>query len=590
MNPESRSCQNCKNTFTIEPDDFGFYAKIGVPPPTFCPQCRMQRRFGWRNERVLHRNTCAKTGKPLISAFAPESGVPVYERDLWWGDSWNPLDFGMDYDFSKPFFVQFAELLKRVPMPAVFNTRTTNCEYASYVGEMKDAYLVSASWGGENLAYCSRTNFSRDSMDLFGATHSELCYECINITKCARLRYSQNCEGCNDSSFLFECRGCTDCFGCTNLRNKSYYIFNTPYSREEYQAKIQSMKLDTESGMRAAQQQFETLKQQSIRKFAALVNCQNVVGDNDQNTANCFMCFDIAGGTKDCKYMQNGADGLNDSYDGYGVGAQCELLYEALDTGVQGQKECFAATVYACNNAYYCINSHSSSNLFGCIGVRQKEYCIFNRQYSKEEFERLRARIVAHMAEMPYVDARGRRYGFGEFFPMELSPFAYNETVANDYFPLPKEGIQKEGYRFRDPDSSPHTPTIGAADLPNALADTTEIVTKDIIACNTCSRVYRIIPKELQFLKRFSLPLPRECPECRHLRRFRMRNPLTVWHRRCMCSGEKSEMRNEKLGQHRNTVIHSHQNSPCPNEFETSYAPERPEIIYCEACYNAEVV
>ena len=27
----------------------------------------------------------------------------------------------------------------------------------------------------------------------------------------------------------------------------------------------------------------------------------------------------------------------------------------------------------------------------------------------------------------------------------------------------------------------------------------------------------------------------------------------------------------------------------CTNEFETSYAPERPEIVYCESCYQKEV-
>ena len=31
MNIEKRNCQNCKNDFVIDSDDFGFYEKIKVP-------------------------------------------------------------------------------------------------------------------------------------------------------------------------------------------------------------------------------------------------------------------------------------------------------------------------------------------------------------------------------------------------------------------------------------------------------------------------------------------------------------------------------------------------------------------------------
>src|SRR3989344_7140965 len=94
---ENKICQNCKSNFMIEPEDFSFYEKIGVPPPTFCPECRMQRRFAWRNERTLHRVKCAATGKNVISGFAPDSGYTIYERDYWWSDSWDPTSFGLDY-------------------------------------------------------------------------------------------------------------------------------------------------------------------------------------------------------------------------------------------------------------------------------------------------------------------------------------------------------------------------------------------------------------------------------------------------------------------------------------------------------------
>ncbi len=43
-------------------------------------------------------------------------------------------------------------------------------------------------------------------------------------------------------------------------------------------------------------------------------------------------------------------------------------------------------------------------------------------------------------------------------------------------------------------------------------------------------------------------------------------------------------------GVYMNTGEHHHGKGRCPNEFETSYAPDRPEIVYCESCYQSEVV
>ena len=46
----------------------------------------------------------------------------------------------------------------------------------------------------------------------------------------------------------------------------------------------------------------------------------------------------------------------------------------------------------------------------------------------------------------------------------------------------------------------------------------------------------------------------------------------------------------DERGLYKNFVDHSHGARHCPNEFETSYAPDRAEIVYCESCYQVEVV
>ena len=564
MAREKKICQNCKQEFTIEPEDFQFYEKIKVPAPTFCPDCRMQRRFAWRNERTLHRNICAKTGKKIISGFAPDSGLKVYDRDIWWSDDWDPMAYGKDYDFSKSFFKQWVEFFGQVPHPAVFNTQTMNCDYTQYTGNMKDAYLVSASWGGENFAYSARIQFCRDIFDAFAVYDSELCYEDVSITKSSRTHFSQNCEGCMDGMFLYDCRGCTNCIGCTGLRNKSYYIFNQPYSKEDYQNKIEELKVDTYTGLGEVRKKFETLRHKQIRKYAMLIKCERSTGDNMQNVVDSKICFDVAGEMRNCKFIQNGTKIITDSYDGYGVGAGVDLLYEAFDSGAEGSRQLFCMTVYGSRDATYSFNCHGCSNIFGCIGLRNKEYSIFNKEYTKEDYEMLVSKIKKHMEEVPYVDKKERTYKYGEFFPIELSPFGYNETAAQDFMPMDKEVAQEAGFNWRDIKVPEHQPTFLAQNIPDAIKDSNVEITKENIGCLACGKVYRIILKELQFLRQFNLPLPRFCPECRHQARLKLRNPLKLWHRKCMKAG-------------------------CINEFETSYAPDRPEIIYCESCYNSEV-
>ena len=83
---ENKICQNCKKDFVIEPDDFGFYEKIKVPPPTFCPECRLIRRLSWRNERGLHNRECGLCGKKIISIYNKDLNNIVYCNKCWWGE------------------------------------------------------------------------------------------------------------------------------------------------------------------------------------------------------------------------------------------------------------------------------------------------------------------------------------------------------------------------------------------------------------------------------------------------------------------------------------------------------------------------
>ncbi len=93
MKQETKQCQNCKKSFTIESDDFGFYEKIKVPPPTFCPECRIIRQFSFRNEKNLYKRNCMVPGhnEKLISIYSPTSLMTVYNTSLWLRDKCDPM-------------------------------------------------------------------------------------------------------------------------------------------------------------------------------------------------------------------------------------------------------------------------------------------------------------------------------------------------------------------------------------------------------------------------------------------------------------------------------------------------------------------
>lgn len=580
LNVESSTCQRCQQVFTITTEDRAFYKKMAVPAPTFCWRCRMQRRFSYRNERSLYVGTCAKTGKSIITCFNPAGGLTVYDRDVWWGDDWSAQSFGQEYVWESPFFIQFQNLVRRVPFPAVFNNKCDNSAYCNHVGELKNCYLVFASWGGENTSYAEHILDVKDSCDVLGAGKSELIYDCLSSDQLYNVDFAHNAEHCHDAQFLFDCRGVANCFGCTNLRNKSFYIFNQPYSEADYYAELKKYDIGSYQVLEEVKTKFAALKQQSIHRFATITSSTNSTGDNLTYVNNTQYAFSVKNQVSDCKYVFNALE-MTDVYDGYGVGAKAELLYEAIDSGVGGRMQLFVAVVWGSHDMYYSYNCTNCHDCFGCVGLRNAQYCILNKQYTKEEYEQLLPKVMAQMNAVPYVDTAGRTYRFGEYFPTELSPFAYNETVAQEYFPLSKETAHTQGWRWFNDDRSKASASLAAADLPDHIKDVPDGITQETIRCahngscqEQCTTIYKIIPSELALLRKKNIALPRLCPNCRHYARLQQRYPLNLWHRRCQCPVQHS----------------THQPNACPVEFETTYKPDRPELVYCEKCYQAEVL
>ncbi len=590
---ENKICQNCKQSFIIEPEDFDFYKRMEVPPPTFCWLCRAQRRLAFRNERALYKRTSSFSGTDLFSTYPADAHFPVYTQEEWWSDEWDPMTYGEDYDFSRPFFEQYLELSKKVPRPAKSIITVTNSEYSNNASFLKNCYLLFNASYTEDCAYGNGVDYSRDCIDNSHIQKSEQCYENFWLTNCNRTLFSSQCVDCIDVYFSKNLRGCTNCFGCVNLRGKSYCIFNEQYSKEEYEEKLKSFNLGSHTELEQIRRKAQDFWLKFPTKYLEGTKNADVGGSyisNSRNVKKSYLVNDCEN-LKYCQYMQ--VPSSKECYDYSVWGENATFSYEIAMTGAGANNLKFCLQCYTnVNDLEYSEYCMTSSNLFGCIGLRNKQYCILNKQYAKEEYEALISKIKKQMDEVPFTDQAGRVYRYGEFFPVELSTYAYNESLAYEHFPLTEEQSKKACFQWKNSEKKQHTVTLPYTQIPDQIKDVEETVLQQVIGCvhegscsHGCTGAFRVIPQELQFYKKFNLALPRLCVNCRHYTRIAQRNSIKVYERQCQCAGVSSDG-----GVYRNSATHSHGLVPCPHYFETGYALDRSEIIYCEECYQVEVV
>ena len=587
-NREVRTCQNCKNDFNIEPEDFSFYIKLGVPPPTWCPHCRFIRKLTFVNERSLYKGICAKCKSFMISMYHPENQMTVWCVKCHIGDSWDARDYAREYDFSQNFFKQFKELKSKVPRRNLGQNERNGagCEYSNHCFTSKNIYLSFQVATSENIKYSRHVfKYNKNCMDSLSIKSNERGYELVKSSSNYNSSFLVDSSQCVESNFLYDCSNCINCFMSANLRNKSYVFRGQQLSREEYMEAMESLALHTYSSQLRAKDEFNKLYKKSIHKHADIKNSENAVGDFIENSKNVSNSYGLVG-AENVKNIFIAANIIEDCQDMVFVGKLSEC-YEMVDGGRGGNKIVFCLGCGGgCKNLLYCDNCKGCSDCFGCVGLNKKQYCIFNKQFSKEEYLETIEKIKKQMDEVPYIDAKGRKYTFGEFFPTELSHFAYNETDAFEEEPLSEAQVLEAGYEWREPESKNYVTTLESNSLVDSINDIEDSICNETIACpnkgrveTLCTSAFKILPDELVFYRQMKLPLPRFCPNCRYYERMAYQNPFRFYKRQCMCSSLDSPS---------TTVDHNHEGE-CMNEFETMYSPNRAEIIYCKECYQKEV-
>ncbi len=555
MNQEIKNCQRCSKDFTLDGDELGFYEKMKVPAPKVCPDCRFKMRAMFRNETTLYTGrNCGLCKKAVISMYNPNSPYIIYCHDCFYSEKWEARDYAKEYDFKRPFLEQMKEFLISVPKINLFLNSSDgpnlNSEYVNMAGGCKNCYLVFNTSPAEDLLYSRGIKNGRDSSDLYFGVTMERSYESVNIQQSAGIVFGQNVVSCVDSMFILNGSGLTDCFGCVNLRNKSHYFFNEQLSNDEYKKKVLEV-MGSYEKMEETRKKFEAFSLKFPRRESNSIKNVNSTGDYLFECRNVQDSFEVAKG-ENCRHLFSSKE-IKDSIGTIGYGYRCENLLEVVATGYSSN----IVGTYAADNSrdiLYGFYVNNCQDCVGCDGLKNGKYSIFNKEYEKEEYEKIREHVINELIEKDL---------YGLMMPQELAPFAYNESIAQDNFPLSKEEAIAQGFRWEDDiQKTAGKETMEPEKVPDHIKDVQDSITKEVLRCIDCNRNYKIINQELAFYRKMNLPIPRKCFYCRHQDRILRRGPYKFWDRNC---------------------------AKCQKGIITNYSPDRPEIVYCEKCYQQEV-
>ena len=556
----TQSCRQCTGPFEITQGDLEFYdtisptfsgIKFSVPPPTLCPECRFQMRLMMRNDRHLYHRKSSLSGRQIISIYAPEKTFPVYDQTEWWSDAWDARTYGREIDESKPLCEQLQELRLVVPRISLFTVDCDNSYFTNHALHMKNCYLVFGGANNEDCMFGNYVSFSKDTLDGLCLYTCERCYEGISSQHCYDCVHFTNCRNCTSCMFIEDCESCSNCIGCFGLHRKENCMFNEQLTKEEFLKRRKELGNFTAGTLALLQKKFTVLKRDLPHRSSHTYGSEECTGAAIYNSKNCTSCFDVTD-CEDGKFLAFTPKGIHTHDATFTSPGGLEWCYNIASTvGTTNAITTFLA--WYGSNVYYSIECHSCRDIFACAGLRNARYCILNKQYTKEEYEREVARLITHMLKTGE---------WGEFFPKKMCPYGYNETNAIDYLPLTRAEALSRGFQWRDELEKKEVYLGPKCAVSDDIAKIDESICDAILVCEVTGKPFKIIPQELKFYRTMGLPLPRRCFEQRHKDRLARRNPRKLWERQC---------------------------DKCKKSIQTNYSPNRSETVYCENCYLADV-
>jgi hypothetical protein len=550
MNSEEKICIDCQTKFTITSDEFGMYKKVGIVPSILCFSCRIKKILAFWMFGKFRKGRSSISGESLITLLPENIRYPIYKSKEWYSDVWDALDYGLDYDPSQLFFTQLKNLQEKVPHPHQTGTNNTDCDYCDDVFNSKNCYLSRSMDNCEDLFYSYRNISVKNSIDVSVCFTSERCFDSVNSVNCYKVFYSWYSRDCVDSYFLFDCRNIQNCFMCWNLRNKSHCIENIQYTKEEYNEKLKSYNLGSYVSIQKIKERFVRLiNEQAIHRQNFNIKTKNSEGNFLLNVNDCHNCHTVndSENSFDCIRCANVKSVIDCSCFHTELAANCSCCLYCYDI-----KYCS----WTLNSRYseYCDICIDCENCFGCVGLKKKKYCILNKQYTKEEYENLKGKIIEKMK------ADGE---YGQFMPWSMSAGPFNLSTGYLYFPdTKKEDILRLGGYWEDLEES-RVDGLATNELPDDIADVLDSITTQALICPQTGWRFNIAEGELLFYRQNNIPLPREHFDVRIKNQMKYLTVITAYPYKC---------------------------TYCNKDIEAYYPPEWGyQKVACEECYMREL-
>jgi hypothetical protein len=530
---QERNCKITGQAFGLSPEEVEAYQKFDLPMPTVCPQERVRRKLAFCNDGQFFWRKCDATGKKIYSAFPEQTGFPVVSADYWRSSQWDAMSYGMDFNFRRSFFEQYQELWQKVPRPAHVIEDVSASIACHHSWQVKSSFMVFDAKRSSNCYYCVGAWDSEKCVDCYCVSSCASCYECVHCVNSKNMRFAECCIECEDCWFMSYCTKCKHCLFCTGLEGKEYHLFNQPVTEQEYAAALRDWSFSARQKLEVAKETFD--------EFLSDKPIPHLFSDHEENNSgnyllNCrsavesFECSDCRNVIQ-CSALTDAEDCL----EGLGFGGKLSQSAQFVSVGRGARNvvnciECWDKV----DGLTYCSFCRNSANLFACVGLSGKEYCILNCQYTKSGYAAQREKIVAHLK---------MRGVWGKFFPAAFSGVAYNHSAANSYMPLARIPAQMMGFTWDDSEEyvtpsllrsgGDQTPGDYFSDMPATLAALDdEMVKNSVFICEFSGRPYRFTKEEVTMYRKFGVAPPVRAFEQRHRERVLRLSPRSMFKRK----------------------------------------------------------
>jgi len=289
------------------------------------------------------------------------------------------------------FIAELKNLVLIKPLCALNNKSSENCDFADYSHRSKNIYMSWFVTESEDCYYSEYLMKCRDCIDCIQMSSCELCLECTDCSGLYNCSHLQDCHNCSNCNFCYDCLNCKDCFGSFGLRQQKFCIFNKSYSEETYREKLEILKKNSpEKILSILEPEFEKHPRLYSRLLKGGEKC---TGDYIYFSKNCHRCFNIRN-TSDAAYVSDFLDPQNNSSEVMDCDFcyNLELCYDCFNSNSCNNCN-FIENCMGCIDSEYCINCYSCQNCFGCAYIMNKQYCVLNRQCTREEYLSILAKL-----------------------------------------------------------------------------------------------------------------------------------------------------------------------------------------------------